>query len=221
MGRRPPRLVAAKAGLVAAVAVVGLAGSGCAGLGELNQLQDRIERDGYDVSSVFHEDFGSDENQVEVVAERGRGETGLDGQLEIAGVVWETYPRTFDHVLVELDDDSVRFSRGTLQERFGTRAERLDEQEFSDDIRSGMRGAAIGLAVALAIGVSAVVVAVVLVRRRRRRNPPPPPPPPPYGYGWRPPPPPPPSAPPPGWAPPPGSAPPAPPPPPPPVQPPS
>lgn len=201
MGGRSARLVArAVVGLAAIAGAVGL--GACSGLDELNQLQERIEREGYDVSSTFHDDFGSDDNEVEIIAERGRGEIGRDGQLEIAGVVWETYPRRFSSVVVELDDDAVRFSRSTLQERFGPRAEQLDERDFGDDVRSGMRGVATGMAIAVGVGLLAIIVTVVLLRRRRKRNPPPPPPPSPYG--WQPmPAPPPPSAPPPGWSPPP------------------
>jgi hypothetical protein len=213
MAGRSPRLVAAAAGIVAAAALV----AGCGAVSELIQLEQRIERQGYEVTSTFHDDFGTARNEVQVVASSGRGEPPPEGNEEIAGIVWETYPRRFDRVAVRLDGNEVLFSRSQLQERFGPRAARLDEREFSDDLEEGIRSVAIGATVVLGIGLLAIVATVLLLRRRRNRNPPPPPPPQ-AGYGagaaWYPPPPPP--GPPPGWhAPPP--PPPAPPPPPPPA----
>jgi hypothetical protein len=200
VGRRSARLVAIA---LAAAAVVGT--GACSTIDELIQLEERIERRGYDVSSTFHDDFGSNRNEVEVIAEQRRGRPGPAGQEEIAGIVWETYPRRFDTVVVDLDDDAVRFTRGDLQEDFGPRPARLDEREFGDDVRSGIRGVAIGAAIALGFGLVAIITTVVVLRRRNRRDPPSAPPPP-IGYGpggWRPPPPPP--TPPPGWSAPPSS----------------
>lgn len=198
MARRPARLVAGTALLLVAAG----AAAGCSSINELLQLEERIERRGYSVSSTFHDDFGAGRDEVQIEASRNRGQAPPDGTEEIAGIVWDTYPRRFDTVAVRLDDDARTFSRGDLQERFGLRAERLDEREFSDDVRSGIRGVAIGAAVAVGLGIVAIVVTIVLLRRNRRRHPPPPPPPPPpgYGTGWYPPPPPP--GPPPGYGPP-------------------
>ena len=205
---RPARLVAA------AVAVVILAGAGCSTVNELLQLAERIERRGYDSVSTFHEDFGTGRNEVQVDALSGRGLEPPEGLDEIAEIVWETYPRRFDSIAVTLDGQSELYGRSELQERFGVRAERLDEEEFGDEVTGTIRGVAIGAAVFLVFVVVLVVVIIVLVRRRRQRRPPPPPNP--YGgYGppaWRPSPPPPPAAPPPGWSPPGSSYPPPPPP---------
>jgi len=211
MARRSARLVAA----LAVGASTHLAG-GCGAVGELLQLQERIEREGYRNVSTFHEDFGSSANEVQVDASTGRGEPPPAGNEEIAGVVWRTYPRRFDRVVVTLDDRGEVFTRTDLEATFGPRAEQLDEREFSDDLREGIRGVAIGALIFLGLGVAAIITTVVLLRRRRRRNPPAPP----AGYGgyggygpggygppggppgWQPPPPPP--GPPPGWVPPPG-----------------
>jgi hypothetical protein len=197
-----------------AVTVATFAGTGCGAVSELIQLEERIERAGYEVDSTFHDDFGTSTNEVQVEASTGRGQEPPDGNDEIAGIVWETYPRQFDVVFVDLDGNGQRYSRADLQEQFGVRDERLDERAFGDDIQEGIRSVAIAAAVVVGIGLVAIVTTVVLLRRRRSQNPPPPP-----GYstgGWYPPPPPP--GPPPGWQPPPGAPPPppsAPPPPPP------
>lgn len=212
MGRRSTGLVALLlCGATAAVA-------GCSTINELIQLQDRIEREGYEVSNAFHDDFGSSLNEVQIEATTGRGEEPPAGTEEIAEIVWQTYPRRFDTVAVELDADSRTFSRSQLQERFGPRPEQLDERAFGDDLRSGIRGIAIGALIAIGVGVVAIITTIVLVRRSRRNNPPRPPQAPPPGYyggapGWYPPPAPPPPPPGPPVAPPPPQAPPAPPPP--------
>ena len=194
MARRPARLVAA----IAALVVLAVGVTACGAIDELLELQERIEREGYRVDDVFHDDFGGTRNEVQVDAESNRGLDPPDGQEEIAGIVWETYPRRFESVAVSLDDDLVTFTRGDLQERFGPRTPRLDEQEFRDDVTSSLRNAAI---VGLVVLVVVVAGVVLIVRRVRRKRPPGPPMPPPgYGGGWAPPPPP--SGPPPGWSPP-------------------
>lgn len=200
MARRPARLVALAAALVA----LAVGATACSSISELLELQERIEREGYRVGDVFHDDFGGSRNEVQVDASTGRGLEPPEGQEEIAGIVWETYPRRFDSVSVTLDDDVATFSRGQLQERFGQRAARLDEREFSDDVSGAIRGAAIAGSIGLVVIVAATIAIVVAVRRRRgRRGPPPPPTAHPPGAGWAPPPPPP--GPPPGWVPPPGT----------------
>ncbi len=190
---RSARLVAA------AVVTVVLLGAGCSTVNELIQLSERIERRGYDAVSVFHEDFGTGRNEVQVDAASGRGLGPPQGLDDIAEVVWDTYPRRFDSIAVTLDGQSELYDRSELQEQFGVRDERLDEKEFGDEVTGAIRGVAIGAAVFLVLVVVLVVVIIVLVRRRRQRRPPPPPNP--FGgYGppaWRPPPPP--AAPPPGW----------------------
>jgi hypothetical protein len=197
MGGRPARLVALL--LTGALALV----VGCGAVSALIDLEERIERRGYEVSNTFHEDFGRGRNEVQIEASVGSGTQPPDGNLEIAGVVWNTYPRRFDRVVVTLDDQVGSFSRGDLQEDFGPRDARLDEREFSDDLEEGIRTVAIVAGVVLAVGIAAIITTVVVLRRRRDRRPPPPPP----GYGagpapgWFPPPPPP--GPPPGWQPPP------------------
>lgn len=205
MGGRPARLVAVVVGLLA----VGSLASSCSSLDELLQLEERIEREGYRVGSVFHEDFGTGRNEVQVEATSNRGLEGAAGQEQIAEIVWTTYPRRFQTVVVTLDDDQALFGRGELQERFGPRAERLDEREFSDDISGTIRTAAIASAIGLVVVVVAVIAIVASVRKRKRNRPPPPGPygpfgPPgsygPYGPGTAPPPPP--GAPPPGYDPP-------------------
>jgi hypothetical protein len=207
VARRPARLVAA-VGVLAGAALV----AGCGAVTELLELEERIERQGYDVDGVFHDDFGQGRNEVQIDAATGRGLPPPEGAEEIAGIVWETYPRRFDRVVVTLDGQDEVFPRSTLQEAFGPRPTRLDEREFQDDIEEGFRRVALGFAIGLAV-VAIGIVVLVVVLRRRRRNAPPPPPPPPYGpgpgSGWYPPPPPP--GPPPGWAPPPPPPPPPPP----------
>jgi hypothetical protein len=208
VARRPARLVA-----VAFLAAGAVLGAGCGAVTELLQLEERIEREGYEVDGVFHDDFGRGRNEVEVEAATGRGEEPTAGNEEIAGIVWTTYPRRFDRVRVVLDGEEVGFTRGDLQESFGPRPAQLDEREFQDDVEAGIRNVAIGAAIGLVIVVGGVILLVVLVRRRRRNNPPPPrppyygpgpggaPPPPGQPPGWYPPPPP--AGPPPGWRPPP------------------
>lgn len=212
MARRPARLVAAALGVVLAALVT----SACSTIDELFQLEERIEREGYRVDNVFHEDFGTGRNEVQIEADSNRGLQGAEGIEEIAQVVWTTYPRRFDTVAVTLDGTQDILSRGELQERFGPRAERLDEREFSDDVSGTIRTIAIVAAIALVVAVVAIVLIVRAVRKRRRDRPPGPPP---YGgyggpggYGMPPPPPPggwgaavpppPPSGPPPGYTPP-------------------
>jgi hypothetical protein len=214
---RPPRLVA-RVAAGSAIALAGVLGAGCSAVSELIQLEERIERAGYEVESTFHDDFGTSTNEVQVEANTGRGQDPPEGNDEIAGIVWETYPRRFDRVFVRLDGTDQLYSRAQLQEQFGVRDARLDEREFGDDIQEGIRSVAIGAAVVIGIGLVAIVVTVVMLRRRRSKNPPPPP-----GFGsgygpghgspgWYPPPPPP--GPPPGWQPPPPPPSPSPPPPP-------
>lgn len=195
MGRRSTGLVAA-AGLGLAVVV-----GGCAAISDLIDLEERIEDAGYDVTGTFHDDFGGGRNEVEIEAEsRIRGEPPPAGQLEIAEIVWDTYPRQFDTLEIDLDGDTDTFSRGELQEQFGPRDPELDERDFDDEVRSGLRTASITAAAFLVAGIIAIVVTLVVLRRRTNRNPPPPPPPPAPPPGWVPrqaPPPPPPVAPPP------------------------
>jgi hypothetical protein len=189
MGRR-------SAGLVAVELVVGVVASGCGVINDLVDLEERIEHQGYDVSNTFHEDFGTDRNEVTIEAEHNaRGEPPPAGQLEIAEIVWSTYPRQFELVVIDLDDDEVVFSRSQLRERFGPRDPELDENSFDDEVRSGFRGVLIAFIVMLVLGLVAIVMTVVVLRSRSKRPPPPPPPPAP---GRRLPPPPPPG-PPPGW----------------------
>lgn len=209
MARRPARLVAALLGIVA----LALAAGACSTLDELFQLEERIEREGYRVTNVFHEDFGRGANEVQVDAESNRGQEGAAGRDEIAEIVWTTYPRRFQTVAITLDGDLEVLSRGELQERFGPRPERLDEEEFNDEVNETIRTGAIAGAIALAVIAVAVVLIVRRVRRRRRERMPPPPPPGSWGGGWGQPgmPPPPPPGPPPGYTPPSGYPPPPPP----------
>ena len=195
MARRPARLVAALLGVV----LLAVGSAACSTIDELFQLQERIEREGYRVTNVFHEDFGRGANEVQVDAERNRGLAGAEGREEIAGVVWTTYPRRFQTVDVTLDGEEEVFSRGDLQERFGPRAERLDEEAFSDEVTRTIRTGAIVGAVVLLVVVVAIVLIVRAVRKRRRGRMPPPPPPGTWGPPGMPPPPP---GPPPGYAPP-------------------
>jgi hypothetical protein len=195
--------------VAAAIAALAFGVTACSAINELLDLEARIEREGYRVDDVFHDDFSGSRNEVQIHADSNRGLDPPDGQEEIAGIVWETYPRRFESVAVELDGEDATFTRSQLQERFGPRVARLDEHEFSDDVTGTIRTAAIAGLVGLVVLVAAAVAVVVTVRRRRRRRGPPPPPlagpgghgPP--GGGWAPPPPP--SAPPPGWTPPAGT----------------
>lgn len=225
MARRPTRLVVALLGFLAVV----VGASACSTIDELFQLEERIEREGYRVTNVFHEDFGTGRNEVQIEADSHRGLDGTAGVEEIAEVVWTTYPRRFDTLAITLDGDQDVLTRGELQERFGPRAARLDEREFSDDVTGAIRTAAIAAAIGLVVVAIAIVLIVRAVRKRRRNRPPGPPPYGPYGgygpgvpplppgQGWGPPtgapPPPPPgpgwSAPPPPGAPPPGYTPPS------------
>lgn len=196
------------AGLVAAGLVVVAAGAaGCGAIGDLVDLEARIERRGYDVTETFHDDFGSDRNEVTIEAEREPGgEPPPEGQREIAEVVWRTYPRRFDTLEVELDGDVTTFTRGQLREAFGPRDPALDERSFDDDVRSGLRVGLYAATVLIVLGVTAIVITLVVLRRRARQTPPWPGAPGPgtgpvAGPGWAPPPPPP--GPPPGWTPPP------------------
>jgi hypothetical protein len=198
MGRRP-------AGLVALALLGALAVAGCSAVTELVELGERIERRGYRNVETFHDDFATATNEVQVQASVGRGQEPPDGNDEIAGIVWETYPRRFDSVRVELGGEVVQYSREDLQTVFGPRDERLDEREFSDDVQGGIR--TVGIVALAVLAVGGGLLTWFLVRRsRRKRNQPPPwgygPPPGGYGPpgGWRPPPPP---GPPPGWNPPP------------------
>lgn len=179
----------------------------CGTIDELLQLEQRIERQGYRVSNVFHDDFGTGSNEVQVEAESNRGLEPPEGQDEIAGIVWNSYPRRFTTVAVTLDGDLALYTRGELQERFGPRDPQLDEKAFSDDINGAVRNGAIVALIVLALGVLLVVLLVRASRKRRRNQPPPPPFGPPPGMpppGMPPPgmPPPPPPGPPPGWRPP-------------------
>jgi hypothetical protein len=197
MGRR-------SAGLVALALVVGPVATGCGAVTELVQLGERIERQGYRSVETFHDDFATATNEVQVQASVGRGLEPPEGNEEIAGIVWQTYPRRFDTVRVDLAGEVEQFSREDLQTLFGPRDERLDEREFSDDVQGGLR--TFGFVVLAVLVVGGGLLTWLLVRRsRRKRNQPPPwgyGPPPGYGPpgGWRPPPP---SGPPPGWTPPP------------------
>jgi hypothetical protein len=163
---RPARLVAA----LAAALVTAVAAAGCGAITELIRLQERIEDAGYDVDGVFHDDFSSGTSQVEVDARTGDGEAPPDGQLEIAEIIWTTYPRRFDTVFVELDSDQALFTRGELQERFGPRAASLDERGFGDDVAGGVRVVAWYGLVVLIGGVIAIVTTLVVLRRRRRQS---------------------------------------------------
>lgn len=201
MARRPARLV-----VTLLLAIGAVAGAGCGAVTELIQLEERIERQGYDVTGVFHDDFGTGRNEVQVDASTGRGVAPPRGNEEIAGIVWDSYPRRFDRVSVTLDGVDIVFTRSQLQERFGARDATLDEKEFQDEIEAGIRTAFIAGAIALLVIVAVIITVVVLVRRRRRNLPPPTGPPfqpyQPYPYGGAQPPPPP-AGPPPGWYPPP------------------
>lgn len=183
MARRPARLVAALLGVL----VLAIAAPACSTLDELFQLEERIEREGYRVTNVFHEDFGGGANEVQVDADRNRGLAGAEGREEIAGIVWTSYPRRFQTVAITLDGDLQVFSRGELQERFGPRAERLDEEEFSDEVNRTIRTGAIAGAIGLVVVLVAIVLIVRSVRKRRRERMPPPPPPGAGGGGWGPP----------------------------------
>ena len=134
---------------------------------ELLQLTTRIQRAGYSNVEVFH-NFGSGvSSEVTVDAGVGRGEPPPEGQEEIAEIVWTTYPRRFDLLTVTLAGDLESFERSELTALFGERDPTLDEREFSDDLTSGIRTAAI---VGGLVALVAVVVVVVLVRRSRRRR---------------------------------------------------
>ena len=164
MAGRPARLVAALAATVALAVAVGA----CGAITELLRLQERIEDAGYGVDGVFHDDFSSGTSQVEIDARTADGEPPPDGQLEIAEIVWTTYPRRFDTVFIELDNDEALFTRGDLQERFGARDASLDERGFGDDVAGGVRAFAWYGLVVLIGGVIAIATTLVVLRRRRR-----------------------------------------------------
>jgi hypothetical protein len=153
--------------LVAAVLVVLAIGAGCSAVTELLQLTSRISRAGYSGVEVFH-NFGSgSSSEVSVDASVGRGEPPPAGQQEIAEIVWTTYPRRFDLLTVTLGGDFDSFERSELTALFGPREPSLDEREFSDDLTSGIRTAAVVFGL---FALVTVVVVVVLVRRSRRRR---------------------------------------------------
>jgi hypothetical protein len=184
------------------------AAAGCSAVTELLQLTDRIQREGYTSVEVFHSDsFGTTAaSEVQIDAGVGRGEPAPAGQQEIAEIVWTTYPRRFDLVTIDLSGDQASFDRRQLEALFGPRDPSLDEQEFSDDLTSGLRTAGIVALVGLVVVLAGVLLLVRRARRRRREQwgapagpagyatygpgygppaqpyPPPPAPPPPFGH---------------------------------------
>lgn len=170
MARRPARLVR-RAWLALACAGLVVVG-GCGAVTELIRLQQRIEDAGYRVESVFHEDFGRSANEVQIEARSGsRGQEPPAGQEDIAEIVWTTYPRRFDVVRVELDNDITVFSRAELQERFGVRDASLDARDFGDDIEGGVRAVAWYGLVVLVAGAIAIVTTLVRLHGRRTAYP--------------------------------------------------
>lgn len=155
------------AGLVALAVLLVLGAAGCGALTDLVDLQLRIQAAGYDVGSVFHDDFTDGSNDVQIEARARAGPDGSEGQRFIAELVWDSYPRRFEAVDVRLDGDLRRFDRAELQESFGARAPELDERTFADEVT---RGVLVGMGVGAAVTVVAVVLIIVLVRRSRRRK---------------------------------------------------
>lgn len=154
--------------LVVVLLLAAGAGAGCSAVDELIQLAERIELQGYTGVETFHNDFGSGtSNELRVDASVGRGQEPPEGQEEIAGIVWDTYPRRIQLITVSLDGDTTTFDRGDLEALFGPRAETLDERAFSDEIESGIRTVGIVFGILLLMGI---VAAVLLVRRARRRR---------------------------------------------------
>ena len=153
--------------VVGLLVVAGVAG--CSAVTELLQLTERIQREGYSSVEVFHADsFGAaTASEVQVEASTGRGEPPPAGQQEIAEIVWNTYPRRFDVVTVDLSGDFESFDRDELTSLFGARDPSLDEKEFNDDITSGIKVAGLVAGIGLIV---LVVVIVLLVRRSNRRR---------------------------------------------------
>jgi hypothetical protein len=180
-----------------AVLIFAVALGGCAILRDITELNGRIERAGYtDVSTNHSTVNGLTTITITANTVASRRAESEDVE-EIAKIVWETYPRDFDRLQIELNGRQAdELTRDDLEAALGPRPAQL----VRDD-NTLMIVLIVVLSVFLVLIAAIVLIVILLVRRQSRRarqmrpnapypGPAPPgwPPPPPPGYSAPPPP---------------------------------
>ncbi|WP_447003325.1 hypothetical protein ACRAKI_27095 [Saccharothrix isguenensis] len=133
-----------------------LLAAGCVSLGELVNLQSRIQEDGYTRVSAHHTTGGVDRLTVSATT------TAADDDGErIARIVWDTYPAEVDELVVTVNGRTNSATYEQLEEAFGPRGTHPEGPGGS----VGSWVAGIGFLMLFLIGA---VITVLVVRSRRR-----------------------------------------------------
>ena len=137
--------------------------AGCGWLNDLAELGGRIEDAGYEQVEVNHSLSGTDGNAVTIQALTPPSEPTEEDIGTIAEIVWTTYPRAFDVLIIEIDGRQADpISRDQLAEAFGERDPALDQGTGIGQVLL------IGLIGIMTVFALIVVLVIVLVRRSRR-----------------------------------------------------
>jgi hypothetical protein len=154
--------------LLAALAIVVLAGIGLGGCGAVHAVQAAVDLDrelsraGYPDASVS---FDTHNGRTIVTILHVAPGTDAD---RVAGVVWEK----FKYRVSGIEVGSEFFDRAALQEEFGPRNPDYDRHTFEGEFVRAGKAVLIGVGVGLIVIVAGgVLLAVFLVRRSRRRPP--------------------------------------------------
>lgn len=150
-----------------AVLLCALALTGCGTFSALVDLSGRIEEAGYrQVSTDATSTNGETTLTVEASTPSPRNYDDMDIEA-IAEIVWTTYPREFDVLLIVLNADvAAEITRDDLLDQFGPRPPNLVEQD-----RTRLIVVIVTLAL-FVLFITAIGVVLAMVLRRQSRRPP-------------------------------------------------
>jgi hypothetical protein len=119
--RRSPRLLG--------VLLFVLAAAGCVSGAEIEALESRIEDAGYTEVGVGHTISTTGFDTVNIMAGKP---SATDEGVDIARLVWHTYPEEVDEVVITLNGTSRYATREYMQEEFGPRQLQPNPDEDTD-----------------------------------------------------------------------------------------
>jgi hypothetical protein len=163
----PRRAIHLATALVAAAVLV--LTSGCGTISAFVDLQDELNNAGFSNVSV-NVDSGTGGDTLKIDATRPPGTTLEEARTRAAQIAWETFPRRFNRLLLDIDGQTVSLSRDELQQQFGPRPARLDRKALEDDVRNLGIGVLIALAVGFVLCVGLIILIIVLVRRSGKKK---------------------------------------------------
>jgi len=143
--------------------------TGCGTVQAFADLTEALQDEGF--SQVQVNVAGGDPVSLTVRADAPPGDSTDDGHRTAAELVWDRFPRRFEQARFTIDGDRRVVTRAQLQDRFGDRPGRLDEQgDLADDINRIGFGLVLSLLLGGVLLVAVVAVVTLVVVRSRRRT---------------------------------------------------